>query len=147
MDSSHRKFIISAAAIGSAAAIPAFSTGDTQTEVRPKTREISNLQNVHLDGGLGASYETATCNVLARQDRYSLTSFRFSASGVVGALWWDWRDDQIGRYLSMLHEASRSGWTPAEAKRLYSYLLRPIERNRHERPRHSIGKPSKSQPR
>jgi len=70
-----------------------------------------------LDGELGARYQAATCNILTRQDRYSLKTFRSSALGVPGALWWDWPGDQIGRGLSVLHVASASGWAPDEARR------------------------------
>ena len=117
MDSSRRDFIIRAAALGSIAAIPAIGAPDVRTEAEPKKREIARLRDVRLDGELGARYQAATCNILTRQDRYSLESFRSSASGVPGALWWDWPGDQIGRYLSVLHVASGCGWTPAHGRR------------------------------
>src|ERR1039457_5546267 len=117
MDLNRRNFILRTAALGSIAAMPAFSAPDVPTEGKSKRREIAKLRDVRLDGELGARYQAATCNILTRQDRYSLESFRSSASGVPGALWWDWPGDQIGRYLSLLHVASGCGWTPAQARR------------------------------
>src|ERR1017187_8844512 len=117
MEPNRRKFIINAAALGSIVAFPPLSAPDVRTESSSKRREIAKLRDVRLDGELGARYQAAMCNILTRQDRYSLESFRSSASGVPGALWWDWPGDQIGRYLSMLHVASGCGWTPAQARR------------------------------
>ena len=117
MGLNRRNFIVRAAALGSIAAIPAFSAPDVRTEPKSKRREIAKLRDVRMDGELGARYQAATCNILTRQDRYSLESFRSSAAGVPGALWWDWPGDQIGRYLSVLHVASGCGWAPAEARR------------------------------
>ena len=83
----------------------------------PNLRAISNLADVRLGGELGTRYQAATCNVLTRTDRYSLESFRADAVGDPGPLWPDWPGDQIGRYLSVLHVAYLSGWTPAPALR------------------------------
>ena len=131
MDSSRRNFIARAAALGSTAAFPAFGAREDKTEAKPDKREIARLQDVRPSGELGTRFQAATCNVLTRQDRYSLETFRSSAKGVPGALWWDWPGDQIGRYLSVLHVAAGSGWSTAPARRaeiLNTVLLDEPER-------------------
>ncbi len=83
----------------------------------PQFRELSDLARVRFGGKLDARYQASTVNVLSRPDRYSLETFRSSALGVPGALWWDWPGDQIGRYLSVLHAAQALGWASANTQR------------------------------
>jgi len=75
------------------------------------------LGAVDYRGELWTRHAAATCNLLTRSDRYSIDSFRASASGTPGALWWDWPGDQLGRWLSVLHVAQGHGWAPAAANR------------------------------
>ena len=117
MDSSRRDFIVGAAALGSIGAIPAFAAPEERSDAKPIRREVARLRDVRLGGELGTRYQAATYNILTRQDRYSLETFRSSAKGVPGALWWDWPGDQIGRYLSVLHVAAGSWWSTAAARR------------------------------
>ncbi len=82
-----------------------------------RAREASRLQDVVLRGELGTRYAAAVANVLTRQDRYTPDSYRASATGTPGALWWDWPGDQVGRMLSVLHVAEGLGWTEAASTR------------------------------
>lgn len=95
------------------------SSGETiaQANKIPQAREVLRLSDVRVGGELGTRCQAATCNLLTRQDRYSLGSFRSSADGTPGAFWWDWPGDQIGRYLSVLHVAGEGGWSSAQALR------------------------------
>ena len=79
--------------------------------------KVAAISDVTLKGELGARYQAAMCNLLTRQDRYSLATFESSAAGTPGAFWWDWPGDQLGRWLSILHVAEGNGWTPAAAQR------------------------------
>ncbi len=97
--------------------VPLFSQTATLPSARAHFRTLPNLADVRLSGELGTRYQAATCNVLTHKDRYSLESFRADALGERGPLWWDWPGDQIGRYLSVLHVARLTGWTPASAER------------------------------
>jgi DUF1680 family protein len=63
-----------------------------------------------LSGLLGDRYREASRNLLSRPDRYSIDSFKANASGVPGALWWDWPGDQFGRFFSAIHVAQLNGW-------------------------------------
>ena len=83
----------------------------------PQGRDALKMSDVRLGGELGTRYQAATCNLLTRQDRYTLETFRSSAENTPGAFWWDWPGDQIGRYLSVLHVASGNGWASAPALR------------------------------
>lgn len=81
----------------------------------PQGRDTLNMSDVRLGGELGTRYQAATCNLLTRQDRYSLDVFRSNALGTPEAIWegWPWPGDQIGRFLGNLQVASALGWTPA----------------------------------
>ena len=83
----------------------------------PNMRDVVPFSHVRLAGDLGTRYQAAICNILTRQDRYTPDTFRSSAEGTPGALWWDWPGDQIGRFLSVLHVASGTGWSSAPALR------------------------------
>ncbi|MBE7560449.1 glycoside hydrolase family 127 protein [bacterium] len=72
-------------------------------------RETPALPDVKLEGELSARRNAAFENVLGRGDRYNAESFRASASGTPGALWWDWPGDQVGRWLSVLSVAEACG--------------------------------------
>ncbi|MEW6742118.1 MAG: beta-L-arabinofuranosidase domain-containing protein [Planctomycetota bacterium] len=74
-------------------------------------------EDVDYRGELRTRFAAALSNLLTRSDRYSTESFRASASGSPGALWWDWPGDQLGRYLSVLHVAQGYGWSTAAAQR------------------------------
>jgi hypothetical protein len=76
-------------------------------------RAIPRFRDVTLRGELGTRFAAATANLLTRSDRYPLESFRASAAGTPGALWWDWPGDQVGRMLSAMHAAEGYGWTTA----------------------------------
>jgi hypothetical protein len=80
-------------------------------------RILIPFRNLTLKGEYGVRFAAATVNVLARQDRYSIASYKASATGAPGALWWDWPGDQIGRMLSVMHVAEGYGWTPATTLR------------------------------
>jgi DUF1680 family protein len=75
------------------------------------------FRNITLKGEYGTRFAAATANLLTREDRYSIDSFKSSAEGKPGALWWDWPGDQIGRMLSVMHVAEGYGWTSAAALR------------------------------
>jgi hypothetical protein len=81
--------------------------GDEASTVRSTPR----FRDVTLRGEMGTRFAAATANLLTRSDRYPLESFRASAAGTPGALWWDWPGDQIGRMLSVMHVAEGYGWT------------------------------------
>jgi len=117
MNSNRRDFILQAAALGAYAALPAFGRADAHPNHPGQIRDLPKLTDIRLGGELGTRYQAATYNILTRQDRYSLESFRSSALCNPGALWWDWPGDQIGRWLSVVHVASAFGWTPASVNR------------------------------
>jgi hypothetical protein len=71
-----------------------------------------------MTGELGTLYQAAMRNLLTRQDRYSLETFRADAVGDPEPLWWDWPGDQIGRFLSVVHVASLSGWATTDSERI-----------------------------
>jgi hypothetical protein len=77
-------------------------------------RRLPRLRDIALKGDLGTRYDAAICNLLTRHDRYSIDSYRSSAAGTPGALWWDWPGDQFGRMLSVLQVAEGLGWAPAQ---------------------------------
>jgi hypothetical protein len=84
----------------------------------PLQRETPKLADVRLHGQLGARFQAASRNILVtRRAEFSLESFRSSAQGVPGALWWDWPGDQIGRWLSVVHVAKALGVPAADADR------------------------------
>jgi len=74
-------------------------------------RSVPEFHDVTLRGEMGTRLAAATANLLTRFDRYPLESYRASAAGTPGALWWDWPGDQIGRMLSAMHVAEGNGWT------------------------------------
>jgi hypothetical protein len=109
---------LSAAVSGiSGCAGPAQAPAGADKALQYGERRIASLRNVALAGQLGARYEAATRNLLARKDRYSLESFRASAMGVPGTLWPDWPGDQVGRWLSVLHVAEAHGWPGVDVER------------------------------
>ncbi len=80
----------------------------------PSSRSSMPFNRIVLKGEYGARFQAATANLLTRQDRYSLDSYRSNASSVPGAaLWPDWPGDQLGRMFSVMHVAQGYGWTPA----------------------------------
>jgi hypothetical protein len=95
-------------------------TGRRATSARPagsSERTAIPFRHLTLKGEYGARFAAATANLLTRQDRYSIASYKSSATGTPGALWWDWPGDQIGRMLSVMHVAEGYGWTPAAVLR------------------------------
>jgi rhamnogalacturonyl hydrolase YesR len=85
-------------------------------EASPRTP--ASFGQVTLKGELGARFATATANLLSRQDRYSIDSYKSNASATPGAaLWYDWPGDQLGRMFSVMHVAEGYGWTPAKSLR------------------------------
>jgi hypothetical protein len=95
-------------------------TGRHPTTARPAAsseRIAIPFRNLTLKGEYGARFAVATANLLTRQDRYSIASYKASATGTPGALWWDWPGDQIGRMLSVMHVAEGYGWTLAATLR------------------------------
>jgi hypothetical protein len=80
-------------------------------------RSLTPFSGVTFKAELGVRFGAALANILTRQDRYSIDSFKASATATPGALWWDWPGDQIGRMLSVLHTAQGDGWTPAAKRR------------------------------
>ncbi|MFZ2055635.1 MAG: metallophosphoesterase [Candidatus Aminicenantales bacterium] len=84
---------------------------------RAAVRNTAGFEDVNLRGELGTRFAAATANLLTRSDRYPLESYRASAAGTPGALWWDWPGDQIGRMLAVMHVAQGYGWTTAAALR------------------------------
>jgi DUF1680 family protein len=89
----------------------------TPASSAPALRGLPPFNRITLNGELGTRFHAAADNVLTRQDRYSLSSYKASATGTPGAFWWDWPGDQIGRMLSVMHVAEGYGWTPAAALR------------------------------
>ncbi len=83
----------------------------------PVARASTPFQRIALKGELGTRFNAGVDNVLTRQDRYSLSSYKASATGTPGAFWWDWPGDQIGRMLSIMHVAEGYGWKPASVLR------------------------------
>jgi rhamnogalacturonyl hydrolase YesR len=83
----------------------------------PGLRTPTPFNRVSLRGDMGVRFEAATANLLTRQDRYTLDTYKASATGTPGAFWWDWPGDQIGRMLSVMHVAEGYGWTPAASLR------------------------------
>ncbi|MBN2210859.1 MAG: glycoside hydrolase family 127 protein [Sedimentisphaerales bacterium] len=76
-------------------------------------KKATSTPKVHMDGELGTRYTAAMANILIRPDRYSKDTFRSTATGAPGALWWDWPGDQLGRWLSLVHIANKNGWSTA----------------------------------
>jgi hypothetical protein len=105
-----------AAIIGSFAACPGRRPNPPRPAVSSE-RILIPFRNLTLKGEYGARFAAATANLLMRQDRYSIASYKASATGTPGALWWDWPGDQIGRMLSVMHVAEGYGWTPATTLR------------------------------
>jgi DUF1680 family protein len=82
------------------------------------SRKLTPFGRVTMRGELGARFNAATANLLTRQDRYSLDSYKSNASGIPGAaLWPDWPGDQFGRMFSVMHVAEGYGFTPATSLR------------------------------
>ncbi len=110
-------------------ATPLFGQTTLPSSVSTESRTLPDLADVRVGGELGTRYQAATCNVLTHKDRYSLETFRADALGEHGPLWWDWPGDQIGRYLSVLHVARLTGWTPAlvETQEILNIVL-PLQR-------------------
>ncbi len=88
-----------------AATVSAAATPDKKAAPRPQ---------VQMRGELGTRYTAAMANMLIRLDRYSRETFRSTATGTPGALWWDWPGDQIGRWLSLVHVAGQNDWSTAD---------------------------------
>ncbi len=80
---------------------------------RTAARNMARFEDVTFRSELGTRFGAATANLLTRSDRYRLESYRASAAGTPGALWWDWPGDQIGRMLSAMHVAQGYGWSTA----------------------------------
>lgn len=94
----------------------------------PPLRSLSRLQDVTLRGELGTRLATATANLLTPPVRYTLDSYRASASGTPGTLWWDWPGDQIGRMLSVMHIAEGYGWTTVSPlRRAVAEVILPLQ--------------------
>ncbi|MBN1853467.1 MAG: glycoside hydrolase family 127 protein [Pirellulales bacterium] len=94
-------------------------------------RKAAQLKDVVLRNELGTRYAAATANLFIHQDRYSAESFRASALGKPGALWWDWPGDQIGRWFSLLSAAEQYGWsTAAYRRRMIADRVLPLQ-NQH----------------
>ena len=81
------------------------------------SRKPTPFKNVTMKGELGTRFNSATANLLTRQDRYSLDTYKSNASSTPGALWPDWPGDQLGRMFSVLHVAEGYGWTQAKPLR------------------------------
>jgi DUF1680 family protein len=89
------------------------SSRPTPASSTPALRAPTPFNRIVLKGDLGTRFNAALANVLARQDRYSLGSYKASATGTPGAFWWDWPGDQIGRMLSIMHVAEGYGLSSA----------------------------------
>lgn len=74
-------------------------------------RTLSAFSDVSMKGELGSRLNSAMANLLTRQDRYTLDTYRSNASSTPGALWPDWPGDQLGRMFSVMHVAEGYGWT------------------------------------
>ena len=91
-------------------------------------RSVPELKKVTLRGELGTRQATATANLLTPPVRYLLDSYRASASGTPGTLWWDWPGDQIGRMLSVMHVAEGYGWTNITSlRRAVAEVILPLQ--------------------
>ena len=80
------------------------------TPAQGAPRQCAALEHVRLQGELGERFTKATANVLDHADRYNAETFRSSAEGTRGALWWDWPGDQVGRWLSVVSVAQGYRW-------------------------------------
>ncbi len=85
--------------------------------IKKDSRKIPALNNVHIEGALATRYNAATANLLTRQDRYTMETFRANALSLPATFWGDWPGDQLGRWLSVLHVAEGSGWNTATENR------------------------------
>lgn len=93
-------------------------------------RKIPSLHQIRIGGELATRYYAATANLLTRQDRYNMSTFRANALGVPGALWYDWPADQFGRWFSVLHVAEGLGWTTAsENRQEVLNVILPLQKN------------------
>ena len=120
MKSNRRTFFLNSLALGAAAALPVSGGTEAQAKRRLPLRGLAELKNVSVRGELGTRYQAATCNLLTRQDRYSLDVFRCNALGIPEPVWegWPWPGDLIGRHLSNLHVAAPLGWSTARQRQI-----------------------------